>query len=162
MYDRWNLLNHCYAPVWKTYVLCRGNVRSSLCLSVFSGLFWKCFEMSIWNLVYTFSMWHEMASLSFITIGLLWPSLQPKVGQTYFLQSWPHKSRQILPIWNIDGPLYTYRHKFRFLQNITFFGILAIINGRLGFFRHFLAFFLHVLMYQFDTWYIHLARSVTC
>ena len=52
-----------------------------------------CFEISIWNLVYTFSRWHDMSSLSCITIGSLWPSLQPKVGQTYFLQSWPHKSR---------------------------------------------------------------------
>ena len=50
-----------------------------------------CFEISIWNLVYTFSRWHDMSSLSCITIGSLWPSLQPKVGQTYFLQSWPHK-----------------------------------------------------------------------
>ena len=45
------------------------------------------------NLVYTFSRWHDMSSLSCITIGSLWPSLQPKVGQTYFLQSWSHKSR---------------------------------------------------------------------
>ena len=52
-----------------------------------------CFEISIWNLVYTFSRWHDMSSLSSITIGSLWPSLQPKVGQTHFLQSWPLKSR---------------------------------------------------------------------
>ena len=52
-----------------------------------------CFEISIWNLVYTLSRWHDMSSLSYITIGSLWPSLQPKVGQTHFLQSWPHKSR---------------------------------------------------------------------
>ena len=52
-----------------------------------------CFEISIWNLVYTFSRWHDMSSLSCITIGPCWPSLPPKVGQTHFLQSWPHKSR---------------------------------------------------------------------
>ena len=52
-----------------------------------------CFEISIWNLVYTFSRWHDMSSLSCITIGSLWLSLQPKVGQTHFLQSWPQKSR---------------------------------------------------------------------
>ena len=52
-----------------------------------------CFEISIWNLVYTFSRWHDMSSLSCNTIGSLWPSLQPKVGQTYFLQSWSDKSR---------------------------------------------------------------------
>ena len=69
----------------------------SVCPSVrpseFSGLFSTCFEISIWNLVYAFSRWHDVSSLSFITIGSLWPSLQPKVGQTQFLQSWPYKSR---------------------------------------------------------------------
>ena len=89
-----------YTPVWKTDVLCRGNVRPSVCPSVrpsvrpgFPDFSSTCFEISIWNLVYTFSKWHNMSSLSCITIGSLWPSLQLKVGQTHFLQSWPHKSR---------------------------------------------------------------------
>ena len=70
------------------------SVRLSVCPSVFSGLFSTCFEISTWNLVYTFSGWHDISSLSYITIGSLWPSLQPWVGQThFFLQSWPHKSR---------------------------------------------------------------------
>ena len=91
---------HFYTPVWKTDVLCYGNVRPSVCPSVrpsvrpsFPDFFSTCFEISIWNLVYAFSRWHDMSSLSFITIGSLWPSLQPKVGQTQFLQSWPYKSR---------------------------------------------------------------------
>ena len=80
------------------------DVRLSVCLSVcpsvrpsvrpgFPDFSSTCFEISIWNLVYTFSRWHDMSSLSCITIGSFWPSLQPKVGQTHFLQSWPHKSR---------------------------------------------------------------------
>ena len=81
-----------YTPVWKTNVLCRGNVRLSV-RPHFPDFSSTCFEISIWNLVYTFSRWHDMSSLSCITIGSLWPSLQPKVGQTHFLQSWPHKSR---------------------------------------------------------------------
>ena len=55
-----------------------------------------------------------MSSLSLITTGSLWPSLQPKVSQTYFLQSWCHKSRWILQIWYIGGLLYTSRHNFHF------------------------------------------------
>ena len=85
-----------YTPVWKTDVLCRGNIRPSVCPSVrprFPDFSSRCFEISIWNLVYTFSRWHDISSLSCITIGSLWPSLQPKVGQTHFLQSWSHKSR---------------------------------------------------------------------
>ena len=78
----------------------RPSVRLSVCPSVrpsvrpgFPDFSSTCFEISIWNLVYTFSRGHDMSSLSCITIGSLWPSLQPKVGQTHFLQSWPHKSR---------------------------------------------------------------------
>ena len=81
-----------YTPVWKTDVLCYGNVRPSVRPS-FPDFFSTCFEISISNLVYAFSRWHDMSSLSFITIGSLWPSLQPNVGQTQFLQSWPYKSR---------------------------------------------------------------------
>ena len=91
-------------PFEKRDVLCRGNVRPTVCPSVrlsvrpsvrpcFPDFSSTCFEIPIWNLVYTFSRWHDMSSLSCITIGLIWPSLQPKVGQTYFLQSRPHKSR---------------------------------------------------------------------
>ena len=90
-----------YTPVWKTGRIMPWqcpSVRLSVRLSVrpsvrprFPDFSSTCFEISIWNLVYTFSRWHDMSSLSCITIGSLWPSLQPKVGQTYFLQSWPHK-----------------------------------------------------------------------
>ena len=79
-----------------TYYAVAMSVRLSVRPSVrprFLGFSSTCFETSIWNLVYTFSRWHDMSSLSCITIGSFWPSLQPKVGQTHFLQSWPHKSR---------------------------------------------------------------------
>ena len=117
-----------YTPVWKTDVLCRGDVRPSVlsvCLFVrpsvwvFRTFFSTCFEISIWNLVYAFSRWHDMSSLNFITIGSLWPSLQPKVGQTQFLQSWPYKSRQIIQIWYVDDLLYTSRHKFCFFAKVV-------------------------------------------
>ena len=67
------------------------SVHPSVCPSVrpsvrlrFPDFSSTCFEISIWNLVYTFSRWHDMSSLSCITIGSLWPSLQPKVDQTNF------------------------------------------------------------------------------
>ena len=92
-----------YTPVWKTGRIMPWqcpSVRLSVCPSVrpsvrprFPDFSSTCFEISIWNLVHTFSRWHDMSSLSCITIGSFWPSLQPKVGQTHFLQSWPHKSR---------------------------------------------------------------------
>ena len=79
--------NSFYTLVWKTDVFCRGNVRPSVRPSVrprFPDFSSTGFEIPIWNLVYTFSRWHNMSSLSCITIGSLWHSLQPKVGQTYF------------------------------------------------------------------------------
>ena len=75
-----------------TYYAVAMSVRPSV-RPRFPGFSSTCFEISIWNLVYTFSRWHDMSSLSCITIGSFWPSLQPKVGQTHFLQSWPHKSK---------------------------------------------------------------------
>ena len=39
--------------------------------------------------------------------------------------------------------------------------ILAIIFVRFGFFKVFQAFFLHVLRYQYETWYIHAVGGVT-
>ena len=80
-----------------TYHAVAMSIRPSVRLSVrpcFPDFSSTCFEISIWNLVYTFSRWHDMSSLSCITIGSLWPSLQPKVGQTYFLQARPHKSNK--------------------------------------------------------------------
>ena len=140
-----------YTPVWKTDVLCRGNVRPSV-RPRFPDFSSTCYDISIWNLIYTSSRCHDMPSLSCITIGSLWSSLQPKVGQTNFLQSWPHKSRYIIQILYTGGLLYTSRHKFRFCENIIF-GILAIIFACFGFFEASRAFF-----YMF--WYISLKLGI--
>ena len=48
----------------------------------FSGLFCTCFEISVWNLAYTSSGWCHTSNLSFIQILTLWPTLQPKIGQS--------------------------------------------------------------------------------
>ena len=49
----------------------------------FPGIFSTCFEISVWNLVYTCSRWCYTSSSSFIPIGTLWPTLQPKIGQSH-------------------------------------------------------------------------------
>ena len=117
-----------------------------------------CFEISIWNLVYTFSRWHDMSSLS-CTIGSFWPSLQPKVGQTHFLHGLINQDKffrfgtQVACCILLDISSV-------FCKNIIF-RILAIIFVRFGFFEVFRAFFLHVLRYQFETRYIHAVGGVT-
>ena len=71
--QRPNRLNtdNFYTPVWKT-----GRIMPWQCPSVrpsvrprFPDFSSTCFEISIWNLVYTLSRWHDMSSLSCITIG---------------------------------------------------------------------------------------------
>ena len=47
-----------------------------------------------------------------------------------------------------------------FCENIIF-RIFAIIFVSFGCFEVFRAFFLHVLRYQFETWYIHAAGGIT-
>ena len=49
----------------------------------FSGLFCTCCDISVWNLAYTFSGWCHTSSSSFIPIWTLWPTLQPKIGQSH-------------------------------------------------------------------------------
>ena len=51
--------------------------------SKFSGLFFTCFGISIWNLVHTLSRWCHKPSSSFIAIGTLWATLQLKIAQTH-------------------------------------------------------------------------------
>ena len=46
------------------------------------GLISTLFEISIWNVVCTCSMWSYTSSSSFIPIGTLWPTLQPKISQS--------------------------------------------------------------------------------
>ena len=55
-----------------------------------------------------------------------------------------------------------YHHTIYVIFRVNFFfRNLAIIFARFGFFEVFRALFLHVLRYQFETWYIHAAGSVT-
>ena len=49
----------------------------------FSGLFCARCEISVWNLAYPSSGWCHTSSSSFIPIWTLWPTLQPKIGQSH-------------------------------------------------------------------------------
>ena len=153
----WSSITFIICPFEKrTYYAVAMSVRPS----EFSGLFSTCFEISFSNLVYTFSRWHDMSSLSFIIIGPLWPSLQPKVGQTHFFQSWTHKSTRIFQIWYVRSPMYTSRHKFRFFQK-SYFRNFGDYFCAFWIFSSFPGFFLHVLRYCFETCYVNLVAGIT-
>ena len=56
----------------------------------FSGHFCTFYEISIWNLVYTFDRQCQTSTYNFITIRLLWPTLKPKMGKScFFFHLWP-------------------------------------------------------------------------
>ena len=127
----------------RTYYAVAMSVRPSVRPSVlprFPDFSSTCFEKSIWNLVYTFSRWHDMSSLSCITIGSLWPSLQPKVGQTHFCNHGLINQDIFFKFGTQVACCILIRHKFRFCKN-NIFRILAIIFVRFGFLEVFLAFF---------------------
>ena len=167
-----------YTPVWKTVSNRLQTVSNrhimpwqcpSICLSIHSSVRPRfpdfsstCFEISIWNLVYTFSRWHNMSSLSCIIIGSLWPRLQPKVGQTHFLQSWPHKSKKMNSSNLVHRWTAVYfSTKVRFFVIILFSEFWQLFLCVLDFSKFSGLFFLHVLRYQFETWYIHAVCGVT-
>ena len=103
-------------------------IHSSICPSEFSGLFSTCFQISIWNLVHTFSTWHVMLSLSFIIVHrtsslsfITRPISEPKANQICF--------------WYSLGNLLRYsciiQHTFWLLQNSPFFSPIYNMIDRL-------------------------------
>ena len=58
-------------------------IRAPSQWKVFRTFFCTCCEISVWNLAYTCSGWCHTSSSSFIPIWTLWPTLQPKIGQSH-------------------------------------------------------------------------------
>ena len=108
-----------------------------------------------------------MSSSSFIPIGTLWPTLQPKIGQSHFSAFQASKLYRGLRFgthtyivsvltttdfrhgWAIFGPLADKKHSEG--------GVSRAPSQR----KVFWTFFQHALRYQFETWYIHLVGSAT-
>ena len=93
--------------------------RRTVCPSVF-----RTFVQHV--LRYQFETWY-MHSIGGTTCFLwvsseFWPALRPKVQQTHFWQSWPHKSISILQIMYICGLLYTSRSLFCKKNHFRHFG----------------------------------------
>ena len=119
----------------------------------FSRLFCTCCEISVWNLAYTCSGWCHTSSSSFILIGTLWPSLQPKIGQSHLSAFMALKSYRSLRFsthtyivsvliptdfhhgWTIFGPL---------ADKDTWKGVLVELSASEKF-----SGLLHVVSYQF-------------
>ena len=158
--------------------------RLFLCVldfSKFSGLFSTCFEISVWNLVYTCSRWCYTSSSSFIPIGTLWPTLQPKIGQSplsAFMalkiiqrpQIWythsncdTHSNRECLdPYWLLScldnfWPSGGQKHLKGGLVELPASDTwgLSFIRLRSLPLKSFLDFFLNVVPYQLESWFIH-------
>ena len=115
---------------------------------------------------------------AWVWVRLAWPGSaaqgkprRPQAGQAVALRR-PGKTRKVSPGFekycmnqhkpNCSNDYLTLiiGEVSGFCRNIIF-RILAIIFVRFGFFEVFQAFFLHVLRYQFETWYIHAVGGVT-
>ena len=97
----------------------------------FSGLFCTCFEISVWNLAYTSSGLYHTSSLSFIPIWTLWPTLQPKIGQSHL--------SAYMALIIIQRPQIWYTHSnsecldpYWFCHAWAIFGPLVAKNTRKG------------------------------
>ena len=71
-----------FLALWRTKTLERGVIRAPSQRKVFRT-FCTCFEISVWNLAYTFSGLCHTSSSSFIPIWTLWHNLQPNIGQSH-------------------------------------------------------------------------------
>ena len=71
-----------FLALWQTKNTWKGVLQELPASEKFSGLFCTCCEISVWNLAYTSSGRCHTSRSSFIPIWILWPTLQPKIGQS--------------------------------------------------------------------------------
>ena len=95
-------------------------------------LFSPCLEVSIWNLLYTSNRWCGTSSLSFIAIGTLWPTLQPKRNNIHI---------------DLSSLGHTYMGRCR--------------SGRLSTTRKFPGLFHYVFICQPERWFIYSVGRIT-
>ena len=147
----------------------------------FSGLFCTCCEISVLNLAYTSSGWCHTSSLSFIPIRTLWPTLQPKIGQSHLSAFMARKlyrglrfgtHTQIVSVltpvdfchaWAIFGSLVgknTRKWELVELPASDTWG-LNFVRIRSLPLKNFLNFFLNVLPSQLESWFIHWVGCTT-
>ena len=88
-----------FLALWRTKTLERGCYWSSQPAKCFPDIFCTCYEISVWNLAYTSSGWCHTSSSSLIPIWTLWPTLQPKIGQSHLSAFMALKIIQRLHIW---------------------------------------------------------------
>ena len=128
--------------------------------SKFSGLFCTCFEKSVWILVYTCNRWCYTSSSIFIPIETLWPTLQPKIGQSNLSALMASDLVHTLILWlSWSLLIFVMVEQFMALWRTKHLkgGVARAPSQR----KMFRTFFVHVLIYQFETWHIHLVGGVT-
>ena len=147
----------------------------------FPDFFCTCCEISVWNLAYTSNGWCHMSSSSFIPIWTLWPTLQPKIGQSHLSAFMALKIIQRPQIWytlsNSDcldpywllsclgnfwpsGGQNTWKGELVELPASDTWG-LSFISIRSLPLKSFLDFFLNVVPYQLESWFIHWVGCTT-
>ena len=141
----------------------------------FSRHFCTCFEISVWNVAYTSSGWCHTSSSSFIPIWILWFTLQPKIGHSHLTayiamkiikrpQIWyTHSNSECLdPYWFLSclgncwpsgGQKHSKGKLVELPANDTWgLSFIRIMSLPL---KSFPDFFLNVLPYQLESWFLH-------
>ena len=102
-----------FLALWWTKHLKGGVTRAPSQRKVLPDSFCKCFEISVWNLAYNFSGGCHTSSSSFIPIWTLWPTLQPKKGQSFIcihgLKNYIEASDLVHTLkWCVSWPLLNF------------------------------------------------------
>ena len=141
----------------------------------FPDFFCTCCEISVWSLACTSSGWCHTSNSSFILIGTLWPTLQPKIGQSNLSafmalkiiqrpQIWyTHSNSECLDpygllsclgnFWPSGGQKHSKGELVELPASDTWG--LSFIRIRSLPLKSFLDFFLNVVPYQLESWFIH-------
>ena len=151
----------------------------------FSGHLWYMFEISVWNLTHTSRWWCHTSSSSFIPTWTLWPTVQSKISQSNLSAYMALKiyrglrfgtHTQIVSVltptdfchaWAIVGPLVDKNTRkggggggLVELPASDPWG-LSFIRIRSLPLKSFPYFFLNVLLYQLESWFIHWVGCTT-
>ena len=170
-----------FLALWLRKLLERGCYQSSQPSKMFPDFLCTCFEISVWNLAYTSGGWCHTSSSSFIQIWTLRPTLQPKICQSHLSAYMALKlyrglrfgtHTQIVSVltptdfchaWAIFGSLVDKNTQKGELVELRASGTwgLSFITIRSLPLKSFPDFFLNVLPYQLESWFIHWVGCTT-
>ena len=126
------MLGQCFVYWWLQNSE-RGSQQSSPPVESFPRFLSTCYKIWTWNLVYTFSTWHDTSSLSCIAIRSPWPTLQLEIGHYFY--TWPSQLDE-----SSKFGIYTYKTSIlapiEFCYSLDMFGPRGLKHSEGGIFGY--------------------------